>query len=173
MTSPTHSPLLRILGLDPGSRHTGYGLIETNAGNLTAIAHGRFSCPAKQPLPYRLAELARQLLGLVQCWHPDIAVLETPFLGMNARSLVVLAQARGALLSVLADQGLEIDEYSPSEIKSAVAGNGRAEKDQVARMVRLQLSLDDKNLSEDASDALAVAICFAQRYRMDRILKGR
>ena len=164
---------MRILGLDPGSRHTGYGLIEAKSGDLSPIAHGRFSCPAVQPVATRLAEMAAQLSALLNRWQPEIAVLETPFLGMNTRSLVVLAQARGALLAVLAAQGLEIDEYTPAEIKNAVTGNGRAGKDQVARMVGMHLSLTDEKLSEDASDALAVAICFAQRHRMDRILSGQ
>lgn len=163
---------MRILGLDPGSRHTGYGLIETQGGSLSAVAHGRFSCPAAKPVADRLAHMTSQLTALLDRWQPDVAVLETPFLGMNARSLVVLAQARGALLAVLATHGLEIDEYTPAEVKNAVTGSGRAEKGQVARMVVLQLSLADAKLSEDASDALAVAICFAQRRRMDRILTG-
>lgn len=162
-----------ILGIDPGSRHTGYGLVQAEGDRLRAITHGRLSCPAKQSVPDRLAELTAQLTTLLARWQPEIAVLETPFLGMNTRSLVVLAQARGALLAVLAGQGLEISEYSPAEIKNAVTGNGRAGKDQVARMVRLHLSLGQEELTEDASDALAVAICFAQRGRMDRILSGK
>ena len=162
-----------ILGIDPGSRHTGYGLVQAESGKLRALAHGRFSCPAKLPVPQRLAELSAQLTALLARLHPEVAVLATPFLGMNTRSLVVLAQARGALLSILAGQGLEIDEYTPAEIKNAVTGNGRAAKDQVARMVKLHLSLGDEKLTEDASDALAIAICFAQRHRMDRILSGR
>lgn len=148
-------------------------MVQAESGKLHALAHGRFSCPANQPVPQRLAELSAQLTALLVRLQPEVAVLETPFLGMNTRSLVVLAQARGALLSVLAGQGLEIDEYTPAEIKNAVTGNGRAAKDQVARMVKLHLSLGDEKLTEDASDALAIAICFAQRHRMDSILSGR
>jgi len=164
---------LRILGLDPGSRHTGYGLIEADGGSLRAIAHGRFSCPSTRPVADRLAHMVAELTALLDRWQPEIAVLETPFLGMNTRSLVVLAQARGALLATLAGQGLETDEYTPAEVKNAVTGNGRADKGQVAKMVALHLSLADTKLSEDASDALAIAICFAQRHRMDRILSGQ
>ena len=162
-----------ILGLDPGSRHTGYGLVEARGGSLEAIDFGRISCPASRPVPQRLAEMARQLAELVERRQPDVAVLETPFHGLNTRSLVVLAQARGALLAVLAARGLEIGEYSPAEVKNAVTGQGRASKEQVARMVRIHLSLVDTDLSEDASDALAMAICFAQRYRMDRLTTDR
>jgi crossover junction endodeoxyribonuclease RuvC len=117
--------------------------------------------------------MAAELTALLSRWQPEIAVLETPFLGMNTRSLVVLAQARGALLAALAAQGLEIDEYTPAEVKNAVTGHGRADKGQVAKMVGLHLSLAENQLSEDAADALAIAICFAQRGRMDRILSGR
>jgi len=117
--------------------------------------------------------MATELATLLDRWHPEVAVLETPFLGMNTRTLVVLAEVRGALLSVLATRGLEIEEYSPAEVKNAVTGNGRADKGQVARMVSLHLFLADTKLSEDAADALAIAICFAQRGRMDRILAGR
>ena len=161
-----------ILGLDPGSRHTGYGLVESQGDTLRAVAYGRFSCPASQAVPARLARLTSQLAELIEEWRPQIAILETPFHGLNSRSLVVLAQARGALLAILASHDIEIGEYSPAEVKSAVAGQGRASKEQVARMVKLQLGLDDE-LSEDASDALAMAICFAQRGRMDRILGRR
>ena len=140
---------------------------------MRAIDYGRFSCPASQPVPNRLAEMAKQLSDLIAQWQPEVAILETPFHGLNTRSLIVLAQARGALLAVLAARGLEIGEYSPAEVKSAVAGQGRATKEQVARMVKLQLSLADEKLSADASDALAMAICFAQRRHMDRLLAGR
>lgn len=100
---------------------------------------------------------------------PDLAALETPFHGMNARSLIVLAQARGALLAALAGSGLEIREYSPAEVKSAVTGNGRADKEQVARMVRLLLATAGDGWASDATDALALALCCAQRLRLDRL----
>src|SRR5882724_13296253 len=142
-----------ILGLDPGSLHTGYGLLEKRGSALGVLAH-LFAC----------------LHELLERHHPDVAVVESPFHGMNARSLIVLAQARGALLATIAGHGVEVREYSPAEVKVAVTGNGRAGKDQVARMVRLLLSLgDEKALAADATDALALALCCAQRLRMDRL----
>lgn len=158
-----------ILGIDPGSLHTGYGLVERNGSALVAVDAGRFSCPRDLDLPRRLAHLAGRLEELIAARRPDLAVLETPFHGMNARSLIVLAQARGALLAVLAGRGIEIREYSPAEVKSAVTGNGRADKDQVARMVRLLLSARGDGWASDATDALALAICCAQRLRLDRL----
>lgn len=175
---------MRILGLDPGSLHTGYGLLEKHGSSLKAVEAGRISSPKDLALPLRLARLYSSLGDLIDRLQPELAVLETPFHGMNSRSLIVLAEARGVLLAGLAVRGLEIREYSPAEIKSAVTGNGRADKTQVARMVRLLLEVRTPGTSgsgpgagpgsgpvwaADATDALAVAICCAQRLRLDRL----
>lgn len=162
---------MRILGLDPGSHHTGFGVVERHGSRLTAVAHGRISCQRKSPLPDRIAHLARELERLVDEHTPDRAALETPFHGINARSLIVLAQARGALLAVLGQRRIEIREYSPAEVKSAVTGHGRADKEQVAKMVSLVLTLRDTNPSRDETDALAVAICCAQRQKLDALVR--
>jgi crossover junction endodeoxyribonuclease RuvC len=161
---------LLILGLDPGSLHTGYGLVERRGSAVVVVEAGRISCPRDLAVPARLAHLAERLAELVERRHPNLAALETLFHGANARSLIVLAEARGALLSVLAGCGVEIAEYSPAEVKSAVTGNGRAEKEQVARMVRLLLGLPPQGgMSPDTTDALALALCCAQRLRLDRL----
>jgi crossover junction endodeoxyribonuclease RuvC len=161
------STALRILGLDPGSRFTGYGIVDRRGQRLDAVVQGRISLPAKAPLADRLVLLCGELRSLLERYRPDTAVLESLYHGVNPRSLIVLAQARGALIATLAGEGLEIREYAPAEIKSALTGNGRADKAQVSRMVQLLLGLGDRDLTPDASDALAVAICFAQRRRMD------
>ena len=159
-----------ILGIDPGSLHTGYGLLEKSGSTLRAVELGRFSCPRDLPLPVRRSHLAGRLEELVRARRPDLAVLETPFHGVNSRSLVILAEARGALLAVLGGLGIEVREYSPAEVKSAVAGNGRADKEQVARMLRLTVALDPGiRYAGDATDALAVAVCGAQRLRLDAL----
>lgn len=154
-----------ILGLDPGSLHTGYGLVERQGSRLLVRDHGRFSCPKDQGVPQRLAALCAHLDTLLDRVSPSLVAVETPFFGVNARSLVMLAQARGALVARLAARGLTILEYSPAEIKSTVTGNGRADKAQVARMVGLLLGLSTGKLPTDATDALAVAITAAQRHR--------
>ncbi len=161
-----------ILGLDPGSLHTGYGLVERRGSTLELVDAGRISCPRDAPLATRLARLAGLLQELVDRRPPDLAVVESPFHGMNARTLIVLAQARGALLAVLGLRGIETREYSPAEVKSAVTGNGRADKAQVARMVRLLLATEGAGWASDATDALALAICCAQRLRLDRLRDG-
>jgi crossover junction endodeoxyribonuclease RuvC len=120
------------------------------------------------PLVERLGRIAQGLGEIVDTHAPDLAALESPFYHRNPRSLIALAQARGAILAILALRGLVVEEYSPAEVKSAITGSGRADKGQVARMVALTLSLGDEKLPADATDALAVAICCAQRLRMDR-----
>ncbi len=160
---------MRILGLDPGSRHTGYGLIDRSGDGVRLLCQGRLSTPRSGELPGRLGRLSELLAGLLEEWRPQVAVLETPYLGLNPRSLVVLAQARGALLGTLASRGVQIREYSPAEVKSAVTGNGRADKLQVARMVALHLPGVPADASDDATDALAVALCYAHRLRLERL----
>ena len=162
-----------ILGLDPGSRFTGFGLVRRHGSRLECVGHGRITLPQGASLPVRLAEVVRELESRVHEHHPDVAVLEALYHGVNPRSLIVLAQARGALVATLAVLGLEIHEYSPAEIKTAVTGHGRADKSQVTRMVKLILGLGGERLSADAGDALAGAICYAQRLRMDRLGRHR
>lgn len=160
---------MRILGLDPGSLYTGYGVVEGEGPRVRALAVGRLAGRRGAPLPSRLARLAEEAGELLVRWQPQLVVLESPFRGVNSRSLIVLAQARGVLLATVAAFGAEIREFSPAEVKSAVTGSGRADKEQVSRMVRMLLGLDGEPLSTDASDALAVALCCAQRLRVDRL----
>ena len=148
-----------ILGLDPGSLHTGYGLIACRSGSARTIAAGRWSAPAKLAVADRLRILADGLDDLLQSARPDFAAMEKPFHGVNSRSVIVLAEARGALLLTLARAGLRVEEYSPAEVKSAVSGNGRAEKAQVAPGA----------FPVDATDALAVALCSSQRQSLRRL----
>lgn len=157
-----------ILGLDPGSLHTGFGLIERAGSRLGVVEHGRFSCPKTQAVPARLATLCARLDELLDRACPALVAVEAPFFGVNARSLVMLAQARGALLARLAARELPIVEYSPAEIKSTVTGSGRADKNQVGRMVGLLLGIPTAKLPPDATDALAVAITAAQRLRFEQ-----
>lgn len=161
---------MRILGLDPGSLHTGFAVLEWRAGATRALVAGRFSAPSSLPLPERLARVAVELEELLERERPDRAAVERPFHGVNSRSSIVLAEARGALLVTLARARIPIDEFAPAEIKSAVAGSGRADKTQVARMVALQLALGDATLPADATDALAVALCLTQRLGRERLL---
>jgi len=160
---------VRIIGLDPGSRHTGYGVIDKVGSRLVTVKFGRFSPSPKAELPERLAALATRLEQLLDDCSPSHAALETPFQGLNARSLIVLSQARGVLLAALAGRGIAIREYAPTEVKNAVSGYGRADKKQVEGMVRQILSLRQERIASDAADALAVAICCAHRSRLEEL----
>lgn len=153
---------MRILGLDPGSRVTGYGVVERRGSELRLVGAGLLSAPKGRELGQRLAQLAAEVDTILERYRPQVAVLEKPFHGVNSRSLIVLAQARGALLASLARQGVPIRELSPAEIKKALTGNGRASKEQVARMVAMLVSPGGRDLPHDASDAVAVALCYAQ-----------
>lgn len=157
-----------VLGLDPGVRHTGYGLV--TAGREPGwVAHGRFSPPTQLPLAERLAHLVEALDQLLISQGPAVAAVERPFHGVNAHSLVVLAEARGALLATLGRRGIAVREFTPAEVKSSVAGSGRAAKADLARMVALLLRRDLGRIPADASDALALALCYSQHARMDRL----
>ena len=158
-----------ILGLDPGSRFTGWGVVERQGSRLSVRGHGRIALPAQAPLAERLVALADEVSSLVAAHHPHVAALEALFHGVNPKSLIVLAQARGAILTSVCRAGLAVHEYSPAEVKSALTGNGRADKEQVAKMVGLMLGLRGRRPSADATDALAVAICYGQRARLDAL----
>ena len=158
-----------ILGLDPGSRVTGYGVIRRQGSELRALAEGRIELDTATPLAARLAQLSLEVERLVDRVAPEAAALETAFHGRNSRSLIVLAQARGAILATLGRRSLPVAEYAPAEVKIAVTGNGRADKSQVARMVDLLLGLRARHRASDATDALALALCYAQRFRIDRL----
>jgi len=159
------APAMLVLGLDPGSRHTGFGLVRREGSRLEAVDFGCLSPAPQRELAERLGEIALGLEALLDRHRPDCAAVEKVFHGANTRSLIVLAEARGALLATLGRRGVPVVELAPAEVKSAIAGHGRAEKLQVARMVRLLLALGARPLAADAADALALALCAAQRAR--------
>lgn len=150
---------MRVLGIDPGTAITGYGIVEGEGDNLTPVTYGAITTPAGQPLPQRLQQIYRQLQALIAEWRPQSAAVEELFFSKNARTALVVGHARGVALLALADAGLPIQEYKPAEVKQAVAGYGGAPKDQVQGMVQLLLGLDEIPRPDDAADALAVAIC--------------
>lgn len=152
---------LRVLGLDPGSVHTGWGVVDFAGAGLKAVAWGRIS-PRRGPLGERLVVIAREIDALLAGHRPELVALERVFHGKNTRSLIVLAEARGAILAAVAQRGIPIAEVTPAMVKSVVTGDGRADKQRVERMIRLQLGLGAAPLAVDASDALAVAIAGRQ-----------
>lgn len=151
---------LRILGIDPGLRHTGWGLIEMTGPRLAHIAHGVISPDPKQELGDRLADIYRAVEDLVDHYQPAAGAVEETLVNANPRQALKLGQARGAAMAALALAGLRISEYAPRKIKQAIVGSGAADKDQVAFMVQRLLPRAGP-VKADAADALACAICAA------------
>ncbi len=148
-----------ILGLDPGTATTGYGLVnDDSGGGLHAIEYGIIQTPAGIPDSERLVILYQRLREIILLHRPQGSAVEKLFFQKNVRTAITVSQARGVILVSLAEAGLEIGEYSPNEIKQAVTGYGSADKHQVQEMVRVLLGLKDIPKPDDAADALAVAI---------------
>ncbi len=156
---------MRVLGLDPGSRRTGFGVVERRGNRLGCVTHGVVTPRAGLDLAGRLLAIAERVDAVIADTRPDAVVVEEAFYHENVRSTLVLGHVRGALLLSAARHGVAVAEYSPREIKRAVAGNGGADKAQVGFMVRRLLALKGE-LALDASDALAGAICHLQRTRL-------
>ncbi|HET9624632.1 MAG TPA: crossover junction endodeoxyribonuclease RuvC [Kofleriaceae bacterium] len=148
---------MRILGLDPGSRVCGYGVIDAHAGELAYVECGLLTAPEDRPMEQRLGELARNLREVIGELRPDVVAVEDVFSYQNPRSALALAQARGMALAVIGLAGLAVASYAPALVKKAVSGSGRADKSQVARMVQALIGLRSLPRA-DATDALAVAI---------------
>jgi crossover junction endodeoxyribonuclease RuvC len=152
---------MRILGIDPGSNATGYGVVERDGNRLCHVAHGTLRPRGATPA-LRLHELHELVRDVVRHHEPDAAAVERVFVATSPRSALVLGQARGAVLAALGGLALGVTEYAPAEIKQAVTGSGRADKRQVAVMVRRLLGLARLPETDHAADALAAAIGHAQ-----------
>jgi crossover junction endodeoxyribonuclease RuvC len=159
---------MRILGIDPGSGSTGYGIIDTDGSQHRAILYGAIKTHPKKPFHERLLKIHTDLNSLLLREKAEVMAIEEVFHATNVQSALRLGHARGVALLVAAQNGLDVYEYSPLEIKSAVVGYGRAEKTQVQTMVRLLLNLPELPSPDHAADALAVAICHAHRMRRIR-----
>ncbi len=156
---------MRILGLDPGSRVCGYGLIDARAGELTYVECGVLTAPEGRPMEQRLGEIARGLREVIDELKPGVVAVEDVFIHpQNPRSGLALAQARGMALAVIGLCGLVVTSYPPAVVKKAVAGKGAADKDQLARMVQAMIGLRSLPRA-DASDALAIAITHGHTLR--------
>jgi crossover junction endodeoxyribonuclease RuvC len=158
--TPAAKRPIRILGVDPGLRITGFGVIEKTGNALTYLASGCIKTDAKASLPIRLGTIHAGLSELVAQYQPDQAVVEIVFVNVNPQSTLLLGQARGAAITALVAGGIEVAEYTALQVKQAVVGNGHADKTQVQHMVRRLLSLPG-DPSPDAADALACAIAHA------------
>jgi crossover junction endodeoxyribonuclease RuvC len=159
-----------ILGLDPGSRKTGFGLlrIETGSAGIERLASGALRLDEDRPFAERLPELRDGIIRLIREHRPDEAALETCFVARSVRAALVLGHVRGVLLLLCLEAGLDVYEYSPAEIKRSVTGNGGASKAQVARMLPRLMLRPPGDPSEDEADALAAAYCHITRPAIAR-----
>ena len=164
---------MRVLGIDCGSERTGYGVIDSDGSRHRMLVAGVIRTAPKAPFERRLLEIAEGLRGLVREYAPEWAAVEEVFYAVNVKTVLKLSHVRGVALLVAAETGLLVAEYSPLEIKTSVVGYGRAEKCQVKLMVQSLLGLPQAVDSEDASDALAAAICHATRESTNRRLVQR
>lgn len=160
---------MRLLGLDPGLRRTGWGVIDAGRGLLAAVACGEVPIPPSLPLAGRIAALDRALAAVLAEHRPGEAAVEEVFVNRNPRSSLLLGLARGAAFAALARGGLAVHEYPSATVKKALTGNGRAGKAQVAAMVRTLLPRA-RPATSDAADALAVAICHAHHAETRAVL---
>ena len=159
-----------VLGIDPGTAITGYGLVREEQEGLALVECGVITTPADQPLPTRLQLIYRGLAQIVERHRPDAAAVEELFFSRNARTAISVSHARGVVLLALAQAGLPIYEYKPLEVKQAIAGYGGADKQQVQQMVRILLNLDEVPRPDDAADAVAVAVCHVHSATMAALL---
>ena len=149
-----------ILGIDPGLANTGWGVVAQNGPRLACVAYGCISTPAQAPLARRLGKIHEQMAAVIRRFAPTCVGIETVWFGNNVTAAFATGQARGAALVACAEMGLAVGEYSPSQIKLAVVGEGTAEKEQVQYMVRHLLKLERDPAPDHAADALAAAICY-------------
>jgi len=158
---------MTILGIDPGTAIIGYGLIEKDNRNqkLKSLAYGCIETSSNIPTAERLKVLAEKLSSLIKKHKPDIAAVEDIFFFKNLKTAIKVSQARGVILLTISQSGLPLYEYTPLQIKQAVACYGRAEKIQVQKMVKTLLGLNEVPKPDDAADALAVAICCAHSIK--------
>jgi len=165
---------LRILGIDPGTRVMGYGLLE-DRGEVVAVEWGAVSLPASLPLENRLYQLYTHLLNMISMWQPDAMAVEQPFVGKGENQFVgpalAVGQAQALALIAAASQNIPISRYSPAQVKQAVTDYGAASKRQVQEMVRAVLNLKTLPEPSDAADALAIALCHIRQQDVSDLLK--
>jgi crossover junction endodeoxyribonuclease RuvC len=158
-----------VLGIDPGTLHLGWGVVFGEGNRISHLAHGVIDAPASQPLAQRLVHLDRCLNEVIAQHRPSVGSVESLFFHKDAQAASKLGHARGVVLLNLARAGIEVMEYPPARVKSTVTGHGRADKQQMVRMVGMLLGLGS-DLREDAADALALAVTYLRRAPVERAL---
>ena len=165
---------MKVLGVDPGTAATGYGVVvRKDGGAVSLVECGVIRTSTGEELPVRLREIRDGLAEVIERHRPDVVAVESIFYGKNVRSTVMLGHARGVVLLAAAERGLRVADYTPSEIKNAVVGTGRGTKEQVQFMVKQLLRLKEVPKPADAADGVAVALCHVNTGRMAALARGR
>jgi len=159
-----------VLGIDPGTAITGWGLVSREGDTLALVDYGTINTSPGTALPLRLQTIYRELGHIVSHHQPDAVAVERLFFNKNARTAMAVGQARGVALLAVADAGLSLHEYTPLEVKQSVCGYGRASKEQIQKLVQMLLGLDIIPQPDDAADAIAVAICHIHSSRLQSVL---
>lgn len=149
---------MRILGIDPGYAIMGYGIVDMKGNHFNVVAYDSITTDKDMPMPDRLKHLYTMLMSIIQQYEPDVAAIEELFFNNNAKTAILVGQARGVAILACSNSGLDIAEYTPLQIKQALVGNGRADEKQVQFMVKTILNLDKVPKPDDTADALAAAI---------------
>ncbi|HMQ50932.1 MAG TPA: crossover junction endodeoxyribonuclease RuvC [Anaerolineae bacterium] len=157
---------MRVIGIDPGTAITGWGIVEGEGNELSLVACGVVTTPAGMPLPQRLQSIYRELTTIIDQYQPNSSAIEELFFSKNAKTALAVGHGRGVAMLALANADLPIVEYKPLEVKQALTGYGGADKQQIQQMVKLLLALDDIPRPDDAADAVAVAICHLHSARL-------
>ena len=165
---------MRVLGIDPGYAILGYGIVDINGSRLSPIAYGVVTTDKDMEMPKRLKHIYSRLMEIIEDHEPDVSSIEELFFNSNAKTAILVGQARGTAVLACINSGLEVYEYTPLQIKQALVGYGRAEKDQVQYMVKTLLNLKEVPKPDDAADAVAAAICHCNSATsLGRISKAR
>ena len=150
---------MRVLGIDPSVQSTGYGVIEYDGSDYAIMEYGAIKPPRRLPFLHKINMIRNRLEEIILAHEPDEVSIENPFYAQNVKTAITLGQVRGAVLVAVASQNRPLHEYSALEIKKAVTGYGRADKNQVKTMIKTLLHIQEKDLGTDAADALAAAFC--------------
>lgn len=161
---------MRILGIDPGTVVMGYGVIDSQADEMTLVYCNALTCSKRSPIGERLSYLYDQLCQIISTYQPDVVAVEQPFVAKNVRSALAIGKAQAVAILAASQRGIPTYEYTPAQVKRVVTNYGASSKEQVQEMVKLQLGLAEAPHPADAADALAVAICHLRKTHLDSLL---
>lgn len=164
---------MRVLGVDPGTIATGYGVIESQNDKLTVIDYGVLKSPARSPIGERLYYFYQGILEIIKRCKPDVLAVEEPFVAKNVKSAMAVGRAQAVAILAAASKRIPSYEYTPAQVKQRVADYGASSKEQIQQMVKLQLGMKEVPQPADAADALAVALCHLSEMHLNDLLRGQ